>query len=136
MTMKMISSTSSTSINGVILISERGPSPPPTAILIGFSPVPLNLLYVATISGLQRTRWRSRLFLPKVFVNALSKQPELVYARSAQVLDHLDDAFEARARVALDVAGLVQLVGQHVLDLLWRSEEHTSELQSRLHLVC
>src|SRR2546422_6801986 len=37
--------------------------------------------------------------------------------------------------VDLTVAGLVQ-ARYWQTDLPWRSEEHTSELQSRLHLVC
>src|SRR5690625_6535473 len=37
--------------------------------------------------------------------------------------------FEAQENVAIDVS-------QDVDDFIWRSEEHTSELQSRGHLVC
>src|SRR5690625_6478422 len=41
------------------------------------------------------------------------------------------------ARVGLDLAGLRTVVGvDNILDHAYRSEEHTSELQSRGHLVC
>src|SRR2546429_5720929 len=57
-----------------------------------------------------------------------------IFARS--VIAENDEAEKQRARVlpAVQHAG-----GEHGLELLrqrWRSEEHTSELQSRLHLVC
>src|ERR1041385_8255360 len=42
--------------------------------------------------------------------------------------EHPPDRFTAK-RVTLDVC-------DHWLAPFWRSEEHTSELQSRLHLVC
>src|SRR2546429_4220411 len=44
-------------------------------------------------------------------------------------------SFDATSQVAQTT--LRSVVGQHEMDdLLARSEEHTSELQSRLHLVC
>src|SRR2546429_5711480 len=36
----------------------------------------------------------------------------------------------------LRLAAVQQLSGDHQPITCWRSEEHTSELQSRLHLVC
>src|SRR2546422_1789856 len=37
---------------------------------------------------------------------------------------------------AINAAGGIKSLGGMKLELLLRSEEHTSELQSRLHLVC
>src|SRR2546422_10710320 len=40
------------------------------------------------------------------------------------------------AQVGVDVRRVEALTAAVVVDVLERSEEHTSELQSRLHLVC
>src|SRR3989449_5605533 len=56
--------------------------------------------------------------------------------------DHLaipggDAAVEEELELEQPLGGLDILVGRHAADRgLVRSEEHTSELQSRLHLVC
>src|SRR5690625_6226669 len=58
----------------------------------------------------------------------------------AEVVDHglqADGAVGAVGEVeVLQVAGAVKLTAGHPVQLLLRSEEHTSELQSRGHLVC
>src|SRR2546422_1254575 len=53
-----------------------------------------------------------------------------------RVLDSLEDFFEDRPRRVPLRDQIVAAHERHGLHLLRRSEEHTSELQSRLHLVC
>src|SRR2546429_6720422 len=56
-----------------------------------------------------------------------------------KVVDYLAGSFDYIARVAGGHnAGHTVIIGKdrYVLQLIPRSEEHTSELQSRLHLVC
>src|SRR2546422_3345052 len=58
----------------------------------------------------------------------------LLWSLGAYVAYRLIRRFGASHRAALLVA--VAVFSHWVLDLVVRSEEHTSELQSRLHLVC
>src|SRR2546422_8579412 len=58
-------------------------------------------------------------------------------ARALQDLDRLDEAIEVSNRIAeIDPADVLAHTSLSVLYQKKRSEEHTSELQSRLHLVC
>src|SRR3989449_4445862 len=62
--------------------------------------------------------------------------PYTTLFRSASPFEALQNLLEADELVA-DVDPLPLLEKKVVIDLLFeRSEEHTSELQSRLHLVC
>src|SRR2546422_1542727 len=57
---------------------------------------------------------------------------EPAHAQRAQLVlerHHLDESVDLRRRLAA-------LIAQLALCVVKRSEEHTSELQSRLHLVC
>src|SRR5205823_11339554 len=59
----------------------------------------------------RRRRRRARLAL-------FGEQADLVHARRADVIDHVDDHAIARAGVALDVDALIRLVGQLIAHLL------------------
>src|SRR2546422_5390916 len=80
---------------------------------------------------------RSTLFPYTTLFRSLVEHEERVVG--ARVLDVLDDATregpDVRAAVAADLR-LVADTPQRQAHELARSEEHTSELQSRLHLVC
>src|SRR2546429_5858727 len=54
----------------------------------------------------------------------------------AQVEDAGDARVEPADRVRLKLAALLHDIGHYPFSHALRSEEHTSELQSRLHLVC
>src|SRR3989449_5845626 len=54
----------------------------------------------------------------------------------AQVETMAKNALDAYGRIDILVNNAAVLVPRGILDLPTRSEEHTSELQSRLHLVC
>src|SRR2546429_10025103 len=60
----------------------------------------------------------------------LTEDGQMFYERCAQALEDLD-----AARHMLE-AGRREVVGRLRISAPVRSEEHTSELQSRLHLVC
>src|SRR5512146_2916341 len=96
MTMKMISSTSRTSISGVTLISAEGPPfPPPTFILIEAS-----LLF----SGGRRVLERSLFTL-------LGQKPKLVHTGRPHVIDDFYHSAVLGAGIRLYENLLVSLVG-------------------------
>src|SRR5687768_17924041 len=69
------------------------------------------------------------------------KLGEIYHFRAAYLQDWIVDAeFPLVWRLDKKIAGSGALgdIGAHIIDLslFLRSEEHTSELQSRLHLVC
>src|SRR5205809_1218118 len=67
---------------------------------------------------------------PLVMSKALIQPPEMVAEHA------FSTATKSMSAPPLPMLGLKNSVtGEHELDVL-RSEEHTSELQSRLHLVC
>src|SRR5690349_14956938 len=94
MTMKMMMSTSSTSIIGVILISDFGPLPDPTAIAIK-----LLLYEIPRAGGLFRGRRSALLIRILVVLDLFGEQTDLVDAGGAEVVDHGDDLLILRARV-------------------------------------
>src|SRR5690348_5410159 len=105
-TMKMISSTSSTSIRGVTLISALAPPPPPpTAIAISISPYDCE-------TELLLLRRSARRRLP---LDLLRQQTQLIHTRRTEIVDHILDLLIPRARIALHIHRLVELVGEQVL---------------------
>src|SRR5262249_46135927 len=100
MTMKMMISTSSTSIMGVMLMSALGPPLPPTAIPIEITPYKDFLL----LPGRRRSgRWIGLICrLP-----LLGEQAQLVYADGPKIIHQLDYAIVFRAIVRLDEYSLI-----------------------------
>src|SRR3954453_18119802 len=101
--MKMISSTSSTSISGVTLILALCPPPDPIAIAINESP---RLLSARFRGRRQVTRC---LFL-------IGQQAKLVHSGRADVVHALDHPAILCPRVSFDENALVGLAGQFVLN--------------------
>src|SRR2546422_3829153 len=64
--------------------------------------------------------------------------PALVRKHFAEDIrqETLQQLIRASWKVALEQETLQPVADPHIHNLKWRSEEHTSELQSRLHLVC
>src|SRR2546429_1070008 len=62
-----------------------------------------------------------------------SAQP---YARIPQLVVYQRSGVQPRATLQLESAKVAVRAGSAQERILQRSEEHTSELQSRLHLVC
>src|SRR2546422_6974219 len=76
---------------------------------------------------------RSTLFpYTTLFRSVLADAPEFLGALLAHLRRGRDDLGAARERADLRAAGELE----EVMVDVGRSEEHTSELQSRLHLVC
>src|SRR5262249_23231432 len=103
--MKMIRSTSRTSMSGVMLMSAFCPPEVPTAIaIVNFSCFLLSPLAV-----------EGRCLRPRglrILRDQLGDQADLIDAGRPQIVDDLHHALILGARIALDVASLVQPVGQ------------------------
>src|ERR1041385_4736725 len=67
---------------------------------------------------------------------AREKAPAPALGRELSLLHDDFTAREHRDRPALEPSALIRGVARAVACVKSRSEEHTSELQSRLHLVC
>src|SRR5713101_4555220 len=107
-TMKMISSTSSTSISGVMLMSALAPPPaPPTAIAITNSP--LNACCLSLTALLRRAR--------SLLLQLFCQQADLVHARRADVVHHLDHHPVLRPGVTVHVDRLVHPVTDQIFHL-------------------
>src|SRR2546422_7656352 len=80
---------------------------------------------------------RSTLFPYTTLFRSLELFPALAHeaARSEQEDDGHEDVYRrlGRARLEVDAEASIYIL---MAVILLRSEEHTSELQSRLHLVC
>src|SRR5689334_13319733 len=104
--MKMMMSTSRTSIMGVMLISLFGPPPPPTDIPI--RELLYNSLFLFRFRcGCGRIgRSRGLTLVLQLF----GEKTQLVHAGSTKIVHHIYDLLVAGALVALYIHGLVQLV--------------------------
>src|SRR5690349_8064458 len=121
-TMKMMISTSSTSIMGVMLMSALGPPPgPPTAIPIRLLLYDSNSAWAGAVSTgtaltlagrpspplrrcglLARSRRRAaRISTFGFFLDLLGEQPQVVHARGPQIVHHVHHALIAGARIGL-----------------------------------
>src|SRR6202142_4571548 len=101
MTMKMINSTSSTSMNGVTFMSHFKLPVPPTAIDIRLSSL--------------KTPSPSELVL--LLLDLIGHQPELIDPGCSQIVHHFDHLGVLGPRIGLHIAGLVLATGDQVLDL-------------------
>src|SRR5690348_14004761 len=106
MTMKMISSTSSTSISGVTFMSAVGPPPaPPTAI-------PIVVLLLP--GGRDGRRGRGCAGILALF----GQQAQIIYAGCTHIIHYLHHRAVLGAGIGADKNALVNAVGQTVLHLL------------------
>src|ERR1700675_2764684 len=99
--MKMMSSTSNTSMSGVTFMFAFGPPLGPTAIPI------FDLLYLLPAGGPRGRGQSSGLFL-------VGQQAKLVHARGTNVIDHLDHRAELCPRIRFDENAFVGPVRQAV----------------------
>src|SRR5271167_4870148 len=107
-TMKMMSSTSSTSMSGVTLMFALWPPPVPTAILMVGSPL-ISLASLPTRRRGRRSVWRA---LPLV-----GKQTQIIYPRGAHGVHHLDHIAEVGAGIRLEVDLFICAIGQAIFHL-------------------
>src|SRR5581483_7563646 len=117
-TMKMMSSTSSTSISGVTLMSAEGPLPLPMLIAIAGTfrqPARGGLEFLPLFPAARRRCPRRR--RERSLFALLGEQPKLVHARGAHVVHHLHHRPVLGARVGADEHPLVHSVGDAVFDL-------------------
>src|ERR1700684_2319984 len=116
-TMKMISNTSRTSINGVTFMFAFWPPLGPTAIAISISSTTC-LLPVLLLSAC-RCRWRcDRRRSKRTVLLLFGQKSELVYAGGTDIIHHLHYPSELRPRVGLEKNTLVGAISQAVFDLL------------------
>src|SRR5579884_4108723 len=114
MTMKMMINTSSTSIIGVMLISDLGPLPdPPTAIAIEITPYELSC---SDTSFRRRSRALLLLLRCLIILDLFGQQADLIDARGTQVVDDGDHFFIPRPRIGADEHHFVDAVSEHVPD--------------------
>src|SRR5579862_9111880 len=110
--MKMMISTSNTSIMGVMLISALGPPEPPTAIDIELLLLSFLLLALwRSPRGGRRRAWA-------VLRNRFGQQSQLIHARGTQVIDNVHYLFVAGARVGSQENHFVGATRQQILHLL------------------
>src|ERR1700691_3814698 len=100
-TMKMMSSTSSTSMSGVTLMFALWPPPVPTAILMVGSP-------------LLPTRRRGRRSVLSAFP-LVGEQTQIIHPGSAHGVHHLHHIAEVGAGIRLEVDLFVRAIGQAIL---------------------
>src|SRR5437868_6398963 len=126
MTMKMISSTSNTSISGVTFMSEVGPPPGPP-IVIAITRVLSDSLdhesetraTQALLSGRRRCcRSRCRRRRGSARFALLGKQTQLVHSGRADIVHHFDHIAVPGSLVGANEDTLVDAVRQLVLDLV------------------
>src|ERR1039457_6341065 len=117
--MKMISSTSSTSISGVTFMLALWPPLGPTAILI------IDLLYRYCCIPVARPllpacrRSGSRWWRCKVSgLLLIGQKAELIHAGGANIVDHLHHPAELRSHVGFQKHAFIGPVRQLILDLL------------------
>src|SRR5436305_3118538 len=101
MTMKMINSTSRTSMSGVTLMFALWPPLGPTAI-------PMVVLLLP--SRRRGRRGRTGLSL-------IGKQSEVIHSSGADCVHYLDDSAKTATHVGFHIHTLIRLVGQAILDL-------------------
>src|ERR1700685_3886530 len=109
-TMKMMSSTSSTSMSGVTLIFALWPPPVPTAILMVESPL------LPTRRSGRRCIWRA--------FSLLSKQAQIIHTGRAHRIHYLDHIAEVGAGICLNVDHLVRTIGQAIFHLASQAVHH------------
>src|SRR5271156_5570374 len=105
--MKMMSSTSSTSMSGVTLMFALWPPPVPTAILMVGSP-----LFPARFRSGRRSGRAFPLF---------GEQAEVIHAGGAHGIHHLDNTAEVGPRIRLEIDFLIGVIGEAILYLAGQS---------------
>src|SRR2546422_7043423 len=103
-------------------------------MLVGLPACVSQGTYDQTLNDLQSTK--SHLDRLRVQNEALNKQVIGLKESNAKHKEELDKTNAQIASLKEEVSKERQAAGNLVKDLDRRSEEHTSELQSRLHLVC
>src|ERR1700685_547068 len=106
--MKIMSSTSSTSMSGVTLMFALWPPPVPTAILMVGSPR-ISLASLPTRRSGRRSVWRA---FPLV-----GEQTQVIYSSGAHGVHHLDYIAEVGAGIRLPVDLFVRAIGKTIFHL-------------------